>query len=226
MEFIASALGPIQGLLWGERAIAALGVCLVCDNYMIVIRNADFDDAVQRLRSAGFEDWVWSYGSLDPNFYKGRLKENIYRRIVKEFDSLDKNSARFTFPSEKQMTAKVALLPSSYTHVQFDSLTESAVSRDGNILYPDAAVLVRSFVQTLVREPVLGMWTSSLSMWAVSYIYGELMLGDDVLDDSDDDGARDWFNKSIRRSAQGIDRITYTKRLGRVGYDENLAKAV
>lgn len=195
-------------------------------NYMLVIRDADFDDAVQRLRLAGFEDWVWSYGSLDPNFYKGRLKENIYRRIVKEFDSLDKNSARFIFPSEKQITAKIALLSSSYAHIRFDSVIESAVSRDGNILHPDAAVLLRSFVQTLVREPVLGMWTSTLSMWAISYIYGELMLGDDVLDECDDDGARGWFNQSIRRSAQGIDRITYTKRLGRVGYDENLAKAV
>ncbi|KJZ71367.1 hypothetical protein HIM_09250 [Hirsutella minnesotensis 3608] len=224
MEFITSALGPIQGLLWGERAMAALGVRLVCEHYMIVIRDADFDDAVQRLRSAGFENWPWSYGSLEPNFYQGRLKENIYRHIVKDFADLDKNSARFLFPSEKQMTAKVALLPSSYAHIRFDSATESAVSRNGNILYPNAAVLLQSVVQTLIREPVDGMWASALNMWAISYIYGQLMLGDDVLDECDDDGARDWFNESIQRSGKGIDRITCTKRLGRVGYDENLAR--
>ncbi|PHH58464.1 hypothetical protein CDD81_5753 [Ophiocordyceps australis] len=224
MEFIASALGSIPALVWGERAIAALGVRLVCDNYMLVIEDSDFDDAVHQLRSAGFQEWAWSYGSLNPSFYKGRLMETIYRRIVNEYGNLDQNSARFVFPPQLQSTAKVVLLPSSYTHIRVRLVPGDALPRDGNIIYPDGALLLQSFVQTLVRELVAGMWTSSLGMWAISYVYGELMLGDDVLDACDDQEAKVWFNESIQRSSQGIDRITYTKRLGRAGYDENLAR--
>ncbi|KND92250.1 hypothetical protein TOPH_03223 [Tolypocladium ophioglossoides CBS 100239] len=228
MEFIASALGSIPALFWGERAIAALGVRLVCDDYMLVIDDADFDDAVQQLRSEGFQDWAWSYGSVDPSFYTGRLRENIYRRIVNDFSNLDRNSARFVFPLEQQKqpqhsTAKVALLPSSYAHICIRSALNDTLTRDGNIIYPDGALLLQSFVQTLLREPVAGIWTSMLEMWAISYVYGELMLSDDTLDACDDEEAKAWFNENIDRFGRGIVRITCTKRLGRVGYHESLA---
>ncbi|POR33269.1 Uncharacterized protein TPAR_06512 [Tolypocladium paradoxum] len=226
MESIASALGSIPALVWGERAIAALGVRLVCEHYMLVIEDADFEDAVQQLRSAGFQDWASSYGSLDPDFYKGkgRLMENIYRRIVKEYGNLDRNSARFLFPPEQQSTAKVVLLPSSYTHICVKSAPDDTLTRDGNIFYPVGGLLLQSFVQTYLREPVMGMWTSCLDMWSISCLYGALTLGDDVLDSCDDEEAKAWFNENIRRLRGGIDRVTYTKRLGRVGYDESLAR--
>ncbi|KAF4511549.1 hypothetical protein G6O67_003332 [Ophiocordyceps sinensis] len=225
MDSIAHALGSITALLWGERAIVALGVRIVCEHYMLVVEDADFDDAAQQLRSAGFQEWAWSYGSLEPSFYQDRLKENIYRRIVKDFANLDRISARFLFPPQQQKaTAKVVLLPSSYAHVRVSSVPNDASSRHGNIIYPNAALLAQSFVQTLIREPAAGMWTSCLRMWAISYVYGELMLGDDVLDACDDEEAKRWFNERIRRFGEGIDRVTCTKRLGRVGYDERLAR--
>lgn len=192
-------------------------------NYMLVIEDADVDDAARRLRSAGFQDFTWSYGSLEPGFYQGRLRENIYRRIVHDYSNLDQNSARFLFPPAQQSTAKISLLPSSYAHFCVKSALDDAVTRHGNIIYPDGAPLLQSFVQKLVREPVPGMWTSSLDMWAVSYVYGELMLGDDILDACDDE-AKDWFNECIQRFDRGIDRVTYTKRLGRAGFDESLAR--
>ncbi|KAJ4232215.1 hypothetical protein NW759_002602 [Fusarium solani] len=70
----------------------------------------------------------------------------------------------------------------------------------------------------------MGGWVSSLRMWAITHLYGDLMLGDDVLDSCDDEEAKAWFNKRIRRYSGGIDRVTCTKRLGKVGYDENLAR--
>jgi hypothetical protein len=57
------------------------------------------------------------------------------------------------------------------------------------------------------------MWTASLEGWALSYVYGALMVSDDALDSCDDDEAKDWFNKRIRRFTGGMDRVTCTKRL-------------
>ncbi|KAM3426913.1 hypothetical protein MY4824_009754 [Beauveria thailandica] len=193
-------------------------------NFMFVIDDRDVDNAARQLRSAGFQDCTWSCGSRHPTFYKGSLLERIYRRIVNDYSNLDRNSVRFVFPPGQQSTSKVVLLPASYAHICVKLMPGDTLARDDNIFYPQGAPLLRSFVQTLVREPVAGMWTSCLSMWAVSYVYGELMLADDVLDLCDDEAAKAWFNKHILRSSHGIDRVTCTKRLGRKGYDETLAR--
>ncbi|KAK2591468.1 hypothetical protein QQS21_010844 [Conoideocrella luteorostrata] len=227
MEIIASALHPIPALVWGERAFAALGVRLVCKNYLLVIEDDAFDAAVQRLRSSNFRDWSWSYGCAVPNSYQSGLTQNIYRSVVNGYRYLDQNSARFLFPVEQQSTsstAKVVLLPSSYAHLHLKSMSQNIARRDDNIIYPDGAALLQSFVQTIVREPTPGKWTSKLDMWSITYVYGELMLADDVLDLCDDEKAKDWFNDAIQRFGNGIDRVTCTKRLGRVGYDERLAR--
>lgn len=50
------------------------------------------------------------------------------------------------------------------------------------------------------------------------------MVDDSVLDMCGDEEAKHWFNKKILRFDGGMDRITCTKRLGKVGYDESLAR--
>lgn len=50
------------------------------------------------------------------------------------------------------------------------------------------------------------------------------MLDDDTMDACDDEEAKAWFDENILRFSGGIDRVTCTKRLGRVGYDESLAR--
>lgn len=107
--------------------------------------------------------------------------------------------------------------------MNLDDLPERSYEREGNILYPNSAVLLQSMVHTLVREPSGSEWRSTLGMWAITYLYGNLMLDNDVLDSCPDEEAKTWFNKEINRYSGGIDRITHTKRLGRVGYDERLA---
>ena len=92
------------------------------------------------------------------------------------------------------------------------------------MFYPNGTLLLESFVRVLVREPLEGQWTSNLAKWAITYLYGKLMIDDDVLDLCDDEAARAWFNTNIRRFAGSIDRVTITKRLGRVGLDERLAQ--
>ncbi|KAM3426914.1 hypothetical protein MY4824_009755 [Beauveria thailandica] len=165
---------------------------------MFVIDDRDVDNAARQLRSAGFQDCTWSCGSRHPTFYKGSLLERIYRRIVNDYSNLDRNSVRFVFPPGQQSTSKVVLLPASYAHICVKLMPGDTLARDDNIFYPQGAPLLRSFVQTLVREPVADL--------------------------CDDEAAKAWFNKHILRSSHGIDRVTCTKRLGRKGYDETLAR--
>lgn len=155
------------------------------------------------------------------------MKEEIYRDLVQEYSNFDKHSTRFLFPPSygEGETSRVVLLSSSYTHLSVKSTPGDSLTRDdSNMLYPDGSVLLLSFVQTLLQEPIEGMWTINLRVWAVSYICGETMLPDEALDTCDDEKAEVWFNKAIGRFGKGIDRVTCTRRLGRVGYDESLAR--
>ncbi|CAK7267729.1 hypothetical protein SEPCBS119000_002699 [Sporothrix epigloea] len=187
---------------------------------MLVVDDAHFADAADKLESAGFRKCTWSFGSVDPAFYDdSSVKKTIYRRIVRDYGNLDQHSARFFFPPPKDGSAKVVLLPSSYAHAQPGAAVHSPDgSCEDNITFPDSTRLLQSFVQTLVREPVEGQWTSTLGLWAVSYLYGELMLEDNLLDNLEDEKARAWFDENIRRYTGGMDRQR-TKRFGRLGYD-------
>jgi hypothetical protein len=85
-------------------------------------------------------------------------------------------------------------------------------------------MLLQSFVQTEIPEPIMDMWTSCLEYFAISNTYGGLMLDDDTLDERDDEEAKAWFNGNTKRFTGGIDGVTCTTDLGRVGYDESLAR--
>jgi hypothetical protein len=207
---------------------------LICQNYMLVVEDANLDTAAQNLKQRGFREAPWSYGSRDdPALYTDPKVQQSHRRVAQKYSNLDKHSVRFRFPTDDQAKARVVLLPCSYAHIavtpesknRFTTKPQDAPSlKRGNILYPDAELLLESFVRTLVKEPKMGGWVSSLRMWAITHLYGDLMLGDDVLDSCDDEEAKAWFNQHIRRYSGGIDRVTCTKRLGKVGYDENLAR--
>lgn len=123
---------------------------------MLAIKDTDLEGAAKNLRSAGFQDSIWSYGTVHPSFYTGKLKEDIYRDLVKGYSNLDRNSIRFLFPPEQQIPSefqgatKVVLLPSSYAHIRIKSLPNT-LTWDKNIIYPDGAVVLLSFIQTLLQ---------------------------------------------------------------------------
>ncbi|KAJ4198968.1 hypothetical protein NW767_008554 [Fusarium falciforme] len=180
---------------------------------MLVIPDADLELAATQLRAAGFQPCAWSFGSRKPDFYQTVQAQQLYRSITRGYRNLDRVSIRFLFPPEDQdEITKVVLLPSSYAHI---SASNDTPQLEGGILYPDVTQLLTSFVRTIVREPFRGMWTSNLSAWAISYVYGYSGLGDDALDSCDDEEAKSWFNKEIRRFSGGMDRTTITKRLGK-----------
>ncbi|UPL03343.1 hypothetical protein LCI18_014277 [Fusarium solani-melongenae] len=206
-------------------AVASLKVGLVCENYMLVIEDEDLDAAAQKLKQKGFREAPWSYGSRDdPALYTDPKMKRIHRLMAQEYASLDQNSLRFRFPTDKQAKARVVLLPSSYAHISTKSTPEDRFTHKDNIFYPEAPLLLESFVRKIVKEPEMSQWTSNLEMWAITYLYGELMLDDGVLDSCDDEEARAWFKENIQGEEGGMDKITCTKRLRKAGYDERLAR--
>ncbi|OIW23607.1 hypothetical protein CONLIGDRAFT_637576 [Coniochaeta ligniaria NRRL 30616] len=216
MDYIALTLGPICAIAWGELAMGYLGVGLVVNNYMLVINDNDFDTAIESLRGAGFRDAPWSYGSRsDPRLFQDRRIQAIHQLFAQEYRNIDDNSARFSFPPKSGIEERAILLRSSYTHLSLASVPESRFTVMDNIYYPDSELLLESFVKTVVREPGWSQWASNLEMWAITYVYGQLMVNDAVLDSSSDEKATAWFDDKIQRYSGGIDRTTVTKRIGR-----------
>ncbi|KAF4973275.1 hypothetical protein FZEAL_9374 [Fusarium zealandicum] len=109
------------------------------------IDDAALDTASQRLRDAGFREAAWSYGSRDdPASYTGRHMKEIHLGIAEDYSNLDKHSTRFRFPTDEQAKARVVLVPFSYAHITVTPASEHRFSREGNIYYPDAPLLLES----------------------------------------------------------------------------------
>ncbi|KAL2021505.1 hypothetical protein VTK56DRAFT_7138 [Thermocarpiscus australiensis] len=212
----------IPAIAWGAIAMGYVGVGLVFSSYMLVIEDSDFEAAVESLRKAGFRDAPWSYGSMcDPRSFEDDKMRKLHRRMAIGHRNLDNNSTGFLFPVDMKVEdLRVGLLRSSYTHLSLSSVPESRFSREENIYFPDKELLLESFAKTIVREPGMNTWTRKLQMWAIAYVYGQLMVNDDALDSSSDDEAKTWFDTNIRRHTGGIDRTTVTKggRLVREGF--------
>ncbi|MCJ1362430.1 hypothetical protein MMC16_001533 [Acarospora aff. strigata] len=189
---------------------------------MLVPAEAGFDIAVTKLLDAGFTYAPWSYGSVDPRRLEGNEElQRIHRESIPEWEKLDHNSVRFQFPDPNEYSSKVVLLRSTYVGLSppMDAASTARYHRFNHIYYPDRILLLESFIKTLLKDPKWGAWRSSLQVWAISYLYGMLMIEDSALDTSDDEHVKEWFNKHIKRWEGGLDRTTVTKRVGRVQRD-------
>jgi len=186
---------------------------------MLVPSESEYDLAAQKLVEAGFRPAPWTYAITDPQ----RLRDDeIGRRTLLRgadgYGNLDANSLRFQFPAGYSGPERVVLLRSTYVGIRPPSDPESIqrFSCIDNLYYPDAALLLESFVKTLLQEN-LGSWRQLLQAWAIAYIYGILMVEDTVLDSCDDENVKSWFNENIRRGNGGLDRVTVSKRVGKFG---------
>ena len=191
---------------------------------MLVPADADFNTAVQKLLDAGFTYAPWSYGSIDPRRLEGNEElQRIHRESIPEWEELDNNSVRFQFPDANKHSAKVVLLHGTYVGLSppVDAASAARYHRFDHIYYPDKVLLLESFIKTLLKDPRMGAWRSSLQCWAITYLWGMLMIEDSALDTSDDEQVKEWFNKHIRRWEGGLDRTTVSKRVGRVWRDIN-----
>ena len=184
---------------------------------MLVPSDSDYDLATQKLVKAGFRPAPWTYAITDPQLLRN---DEIARRTLLDGDdgygNLDANSVRFQFPAGYSGPDRVVLLRSSYVGIRppSDPETMQRFSCDDNLYYPDTALLLESFVKTLLQETP-GSWRYLLEAWAIAYIYGMLMVEDTLLDPCDDEAVKLWFNENIRRGNGGLDRVTVSKRVGK-----------
>ncbi|KAI9652309.1 MAG: hypothetical protein M1829_001680 [Trizodia sp. TS-e1964] len=215
-ESVVQALHPIRVVVWGEQAIGFHGLGTLLNSYMLIPSEPDFDLAAQKLVDAGFRPAPWSYGVIDPSLLRS---DEISRRIdpmqIPGYQTLDANSLRFQFPAGVPDLERVVLLRSAYIGLSppSDPSSLQRYSCQKNICYPDKTLLLESFIRTLLKDSD-GYWRNSLGTWAISYIYGAMMLDETVLDSCDDEGVRLWFNEHIYRGKGGLDRGV-TKRLGK-----------
>lgn len=89
---------------------------------------------------------------------------------------------------------------------------------DGFLYYPRLPVLLESLIRVRLRVPEdkVSIWASMLHVWAITYLWAQTMASEDVLDGIEDNEVKTWFNNATKRFDGGIDRVTVTKRKGRV----------
>jgi len=194
---------------------------------MIIPAEEDFLVAAKKLEDAGFSRAPWSYATVDPDLLgTDPIILNIHREESREFGWFDQYSLRFNFPSSVNIAEKVVLLRSHYVHLSPPSATQILAAPhlslqnffvNGNLYYPNKVVLLESFSRVILEEKEAGTYNCSglLSVWAISYVCGLLGVDVDALDNCEDKGVRDWYNKAIRRDQGGLNR-EINKRTGRV----------
>ncbi|KAK0761823.1 hypothetical protein N5P37_004622 [Trichoderma harzianum] len=89
---------------------------------------------------------------------------------------------------------------------------------DGFLYYPRLPVLLETIIRARLRVPEekVSYWATMLEVWAIPYLWAQTMAPEDVLDGIEDEEVKAWFNKATKRFEGGIDRVTNTKRKGRV----------
>ncbi|KAI1177713.1 hypothetical protein F4777DRAFT_541064 [Nemania sp. FL0916] len=216
LERAASALSPIRAIVWGEYAMCFAGVKTICNDNMLVIQDSDVDAAILSLHSAGFRDAAWSFGcTVDPETLTDTKTQEYCRGAARTYRSINANSLRFEFPADAgKKESRLIIVRSSYAHFSLLSMPGTKFTYCGGVYFPDSELLLESFVKVRVRDTEPSAWTSMLTYWSITYLYGQLWLDDDVLDSSEDEEAKTWFNKMIRRFSGGLDRLP-TKRRGR-----------
>ncbi|KAI1508131.1 hypothetical protein KJE20_03456 [Pyrenophora tritici-repentis] len=171
---VAQVLRPINVVVWGEEAMGFLGAVTLLNSCMLVPSDSEYDLAAQKLVEAGFRPAPWTYAITDPQLVRD---DEIGRRTLLRGDdgygNLDANSLRFQFPAGFSGSERVVLLRSTYVGIRPPSDPESMqrFSCNDNLYYPDAVLLLESFIKTLLQE-IPGSWRHLLQAWAIAYIYG------------------------------------------------------
>ncbi|KAJ2926994.1 hypothetical protein H1R20_g10085, partial [Candolleomyces eurysporus] len=171
-------------------------------SYMVVPSDDDFDALAQHLLDSGFRSTPWSYAIKDPEKLKADpVKAKVYREGYEgQYQQIDDNSLR----------KYVGLAPPT------DEASAKRFTQVDHLFYPDRELMLQSVISTLLKDKRT-LWRNKLSSWAISYLYGQLMMPDDCLDSLEDEEVKGWFDKQIRRYEGGLDRTPahIVKRRGR-----------
>ncbi|KAK0110960.1 hypothetical protein ONS96_002544 [Cadophora gregata f. sp. sojae] len=178
---------------------------------MLGIRDGVMETAAAALAEAGFIRQRWSYGStIDPATRKDdEMLQRVHARIGLAFANFDAKTIRFHYPNDDKLVQRTILIPSSYLHLAVcdqPSTPDSAPTQalrlqpsfyvDGNLYYPNVVELLRSFIEVYLDErkyTAIPNWQAKLLSWAFGYLYGELLLRDDILDDCESEMVKQFF---------------------------------
>ncbi|RDL41221.1 uncharacterized protein BP5553_01200 [Venustampulla echinocandica] len=241
LDFVAHLLQRIKLVVWGEIAVAYLGVPAVHSSYMLGIDDDQMDLAAKKLAGAGFERQNWPFSSsIDPSTRKDdEIYNRIHAGVRPAYAKLDANSIRFQYPNEEKCQVRTVVLPASYIHL---SIPEDPISptisnsthagpsqppfyADGNLYFPNVVMLLESMIKVILEDDITCKqkdWQGTLCGWVISYLYGDLTLRDDVLDGCQDDRVKQWFNRNVKRETGGMSRIREKWALSGVSETDNI----
>lgn len=186
---------------------------------MLGVRDDEMDLAAKKLADAGFVRQNWSFGStIDPaTRIDDEMFQSLHTEIGLAYANFDAKTIRFHYPDEKKFVQRTVLIRSSYLRLsasQPASKHESASPPGpssqppfyvhGNLYYPNVVELLRSIISVYLQEREhtdIRSWQLKLRGWAFGYLYGELLLRDDVLDTCEDEKVKECFNKEIKRGS-------------------------
>ncbi|OQE07835.1 hypothetical protein PENVUL_c012G07424 [Penicillium vulpinum] len=186
---LRKTLQPLTVIPWGALAMWYLGVPIAVGAPMVVVRDDDYTDAIERLESAGFDRSVPNRAP-PPEIIEGYPNpQQVLEEINAGYKRLDRSCAVFNYPqgdpAEKGL--QVYLIPNSFAY--------------GSLYYPLEQALVESFVKAAIDEETdagFSAWGESLRSW-VSLITGYLEVNNDILDMCLDKQAVDWYSHNFGR---------------------------
>ncbi|KAL7905430.1 hypothetical protein GGI35DRAFT_137972 [Trichoderma velutinum] len=214
MEHIAALselqniLEPLEVVVWGEAAMANLGVPLVPYNIMLVPSEQNYSAVLEKVEQKGFCKTLWSYGSLDPADIDAHPQSErmlqIHATADQHYKMLNINSTRYRFPSGAFPSFRLIILRPEYVDLSPPCLSSSkrpsdsqAVTRQGNFFYPAVSTLIESFIKTALKDRDGKTWSNVLYVWITSYICVYLPVRPDAMDSCGDESIRNHFSRLV-----------------------------
>ncbi|KAK5988304.1 hypothetical protein PT974_12451 [Cladobotryum mycophilum] len=206
-------LKPLEVVVWGEAAMASLGVPVVPHNIMLVPSEQDYAAVLDRVEREGFRNTPWSYGSLDPADIEAHPESKRLRQIHATADQhymiLNIHSTRYKFPSGRFPSLQLLFLRPDYVDLgpPLPSTPDGpsscqdgsiAFTRQGIFLYPDVSTLLKSFIRTGLKDEDGKTWKTILYVWITSYICVYLPVRPDSLDGCKDESVKELFSQLIQ----------------------------
>lgn len=179
---------------------------------MIVARDDDYSDAIERLESAGFHRSVPDRSPPPEIMESHPNPQQMLEEINAGYKRLDRFCDVFDYPhgdpAEKDL--QVYVIPDSFAHIFPEDWSHSTNKmRDttrgfeiyGNLQYPLEGALVESFDKAGIDEETdasFSPWGESLRSW-ISLMVGYLEVDNDILDNCQDNQAVEWYSRNFGR---------------------------
>ncbi|CAG9986434.1 unnamed protein product [Clonostachys byssicola] len=193
---------PYPVIMWGEEALRRLGAPIppgLDHEIMLVLEPCHMEDAAQRLEESRFKRVNCSFG-IHAND-RIPMHAAVKRQIAHDFNTFDDWSEHYVCTREHtsmKETIKLALIPTTYAHISTRQHPLDDFDHMFGIYWPKPARLMISFVETVVTGPMNGCWKRLLIMWAGYWLYQGKRLPVTVMNNSDNENARAYFESFIR----------------------------